>query len=162
MNIPKEPKYSRPEIERRWLPIVEKLPNLDTLEAWYIQDNYLQDSRLRLRKMYVIGDESTMRYKICKKYGKTSDISEPIANIYLTKDEYEKFTSLDARILVKRKYNFPYKGNKFVISVFEGSELITVEAEFESEEQAASAEIPDFVGREVSADREYESATIAV
>ena len=101
------------------------------------------------------------QYKLCKKYGKSSTISEPITNIYLTKDEYNKFSEMKADIIQKEKYTYEFQGHSFSINTFSNSEIITIEAEFESEDLANKCQLPLFVGEEVSSNIEYESASIA-
>ena len=155
------PKYTRPEIERRWLVASNALPDLSELERWEVTDHYLKKTRMRLRKMVDPSQKNAAQYKLCKKYGKTSGISEPIVNIYLSEDEYFMFSSLDAYVLVKIKYAYEYRGVSFAINTFSGSRIVTIEAEFESEEEARKCPLPPFVGEDISSNREYESASIA-
>jgi CYTH domain-containing protein len=155
------PKYTRPEIERRWLVEKKYLPDLSKLEQWRVIDHYLVGTRMRLRKMVDPKKNNATQYKLCKKYGKTSSISEPIVNIYLTKTEYDSFSEMSANILQKKKYTFEFKGTSFSINTFSDSEIITIEAEFESEEQASECFLPPFAGEDISSSPEYESASIA-
>jgi CYTH domain-containing protein len=155
------PKYSRPEIERRWLVVKEDLPNLSELEKWEVTDHYLVNTRLRLRKMVSPESRNATQYKLCKKYGKSSTISEPITNIYLTEDEYNKFSEIEAHVIQKAKYTYEFQGHSFSINTFLNSEIITIEAEFESEDQANECPLPLFAGEDVSSSVEYESASIA-
>ena len=157
----KQPKYSIPEIERRWLVIQEKLPNLAELEKWEVTDHYLVGSRLRLRKMVSPNKTSVTKYKLCKKYGKVSKIKEPITNIYLTEDEYNKFSGMEANVIKKIKYQYEFRGIMFSLNVFTDLNMIIAEAEFESENQAFECQLPEFIGEEVSSLVEYEGATIA-
>ena len=150
-----------PEIERRWLVIQKYLPNLSELKSWEVTDHYLDRSRLRLRKMVDGNGRAQTQYKLCKKYGKVSKIQEPVTNIYLTEDEYNKFVGIEANVLKKIKYRYEFEGTAFDINVFTDSNTIIVEAEFRSEHHASECILPQFIGEEVSSKIEYESASIA-
>ena len=58
------PKYSRPEFERRFHVIAERLPLLDPATARLIEDRYIEGSRLRLRRMS--GGGAATVCKFCK------------------------------------------------------------------------------------------------
>src|SRR5689334_22378510 len=96
------PKYSLPEIERRWLVDLQKAGPLDGLDYRDIEDHYITGSRLRLRKMMVREGEPV--YKLCKKYGASSPGHQHITNIYLTADEYALLSRLPGSRLFKRRY----------------------------------------------------------
>jgi CYTH domain-containing protein len=155
------PKYTRLEIERRWLVAKKDLPNLSELEQWEVIDHYLIGTRMRLRKMVDPKNNNETQYKLCKKYGKTSSISEPVVNIYLNKNEYDQFSEISANVLVKTKYTFEFQGTQFSINTFSNSGIITIEAEFESEKQANECLLPSFAGEDISSSPEHESASIA-
>ena len=106
------------------------------------------------------GKEQT-QYKLCKKYGKVSKIQEPVTNMYLTEDEYNKFVDIEAHVLKKIKYRYNFEGTAFDINVFPASNTIIAEAEFRSEDHASECILPPFIGEEVSSNVEYESASIA-
>ena len=113
-------KYSREEIERRWLLNSQSLPNLTELEMWEVTDKYFEETRLRLRRMYSPKTRKEV-YKLCKKYGKTSDISEPITNLYLTNAEHTLIDQIPGIELRKRKYEYPHYGVLFSVEEILGT-----------------------------------------
>lgn len=160
----KKPKYSIPEIERRWLAIEANLPDLSSLVPWEITDRYIAGTRLRLRRMAKIEDtedNNHVIFKLCKKYGKTSSISEPIVNIYLTATEYNTLVQLPATQTKKLRYDVDYSSVHFMVNFYLDDGPITVEAEFESESDAEKCQIPPFCGQEVSNDKSFEGKSLA-
>lgn len=148
-------KYSLLEIERRWLADERLLPDLTTLPVRLITDKYLDSGRLRLRKI-AGGDE--VQYKLCKKYGKCSEISEPITNLYLTAEEYELLLLLPGRTLVRQRFTYLFQDVPFSINVVVGkAAFVIVEREFVSEAEAGVCEPPPFCTEEVSGRAEYEA-----
>ena len=155
-------KYSREEIERRWLLNSQSLPNLTELEMWEVTDKYFEETRLRLRRMYSPKTRKEV-YKLCKKYGKTSDISEPITNLYLTNAEHTLIDQIPGIELRKRKYEYPHYGVLFSVEEILGTKagLFLLEAEFPSEKIARSAVPPPFAGRDVTNEEEYQGFHLA-
>ncbi|MEZ5162295.1 MAG: hypothetical protein R2688_00810 [Fimbriimonadaceae bacterium] len=125
------PKYSLPEIERRWLVDESQLPDLNVLPVTHILDLYIDNTRMRLRKM--TAQDGTTTYKLCKKYGPSGPYSEPITNIYLTKEEYETFQHLSGRWVEKNRYKLPEGGS---LDIPVGECQIIFEIEFASVEEA--------------------------
>jgi CYTH domain-containing protein len=160
----KTPKYTLPEIERRWLLDEPHVPHLDQLRYVDVEDRYIDNSRLRLRKM-IKSDGATV-YKLCKKYGKTQPITEPITNIYLTKSEYELLLTIPAKILNKRKYLMEISARTFSISRMivpgTGQVIYMAETEFSTIEEAKRAQVPEYFDQEVSDDENYESVRFAI
>jgi len=149
------PKYSELEIERRWLVDDALLPGLSSLPMRLITDKYLENSRLRLRKIESNGE---FVYKFCKKYGKISEIAEPITNLYLSQEEYQLLADLPGRELTRQRYTYHYQEVKFSINVVIGQQApVIVEAEFESEADACQCEPPPFCTEEISSDPQYEA-----
>jgi CYTH domain-containing protein len=154
------PKYAILEIERRWLAWPERLPDLSLLESMLIDDIYFPHTRLRLRKMSLAVGHV---YKLGKKYGKTSEIEEPIVNIYLDEAEYVLLATLPGRQLIRKRYHYRQGNLMYFINVtVHGGGPIIVEAEYASQEKALADTPPDFCGAEISADVEFEAAQFAV
>lgn len=135
------------------------MPALHLLPFIEVEDRYISNSRLRLRRMqYPDGSEI---YKFCKKYGKTGTNSEPITNIYLTRSEYELLCMLPGKILNKRKCIMEVDGRSFSISHLvhqaTGRAVLLAETEFSSLDESEKLKVPDFCGKEVTADPVYES-----
>lgn len=153
------PKYAILEIERRWLARPELLPELSSLDHMLIEDVYFPDTRMRLRKMTIAGG---MVCKLGKKYGKISDIEEPIVNIYLDEAEYTFFAALPGRRLARRRYHYLAGGRTYNINVAPDSTTpIIVEAEYDSRESALLDAPPPFCGLEISDDPAFEAAMFA-
>lgn len=152
------PKYSQLEIERRWLADERLLPDLTTLPVRLITDKYLNQGRLRLRK---IAGADEVQFKLCKKYGKCSEISEPITNLYLTAEEYALLSVLPGRTLVRQRFTYLAQDVAFSINVVVGkSAPVIVEREFTSETEARECEPPPFCTEDVSGRIDYEGASL--
>lgn len=149
------PKYSIPEIERRWTVSRAALPNLERLTKATISDKYLSGSRLRLRK---IRYDSGVQYKIGKKYGDRRGFSESITNIYLSQNEYELLCRANGLDVTKIRYRFA--GGS--IDIYVGEELpILFSVEFTDEIEASNYEPPDFAKKEVTNDPEFSGFALA-
>lgn len=154
------PKYSSMEIERRWLADITGLPDLSILEKAEITDLYFENTRMRLRK---IEFKSEISYKLCKKYGKISDIAEPITNIYLSENEYLLFKDLPGKMLKRDRYKMQYQDHSFSINrIRNGEGPVIVEAEFSSEQEALQCLPPPFCRREISGCEDYEAVRFSV
>jgi CYTH domain-containing protein len=140
-----QPKYSLCEIERRWLVPQESLKTLQLVDPIEIEDRYITESRLRLRKM--TSADGDVVYKFCKKYGKQTKLSEPITNLYLSENEYEVLRRLSGKSVRKRRYKLV--GGS--VDIDENDlQTIVFEIEFESEREAREYVPPKFVGEEIT------------
>jgi len=149
-------KYSCLEVERRWLVNEERLPDLTKLPFKTLIDIYIDQSRLRLRKEV---SNNEIKYKLCKKYGKLSDISERITNIYLTKEEYLLFSTLAGETITRKRYY--YLHDNVLMSINTGIEIPTIiEAEFANEEEARAFSPPSFTTLDISNEVKYEIASL--
>jgi hypothetical protein len=142
--MPDAPKYSQLEVERRWL--------VD-LSA---EDLYIADSRLRLRK--IAGPGETL-FKLGKKYGKCSLLSEPMTNLYLTEGEYRRFSDLPGHRARKRRYSVHHGS----LDVYLEPDLdwAVFEVEFRDERSAGEFSPPHFVTREITNDSAFNGASLA-
>jgi CYTH domain-containing protein len=156
------PKYAHVERERRWLVDATARPFLDDLPSVLIEDRYVEDSRMRLRRMTdsLSGRQSL---KLTKKYEAADPLARPIVTAYLDEAEYALLAALPARALVKRRFTLADGGHDFSLDRFEGPldglELI----EIEQAEDAALRMLspPIWAGREVSDDARYQGGTLA-
>lgn len=146
MMEPVFPKYSLAEIERRWLVDSALLPALESLPHREIDDHYLHDTWLRLRAIRQVGQAT--EYKLCKKYGKTEGIVEPVTNLYLSAAEYAVLAKLPAARIGKTRYALA--GGSLDLYRLDKASLAIFEIEFESEDAALTYSPPDFVAREVT------------
>ena len=154
------PKYARPEHERRFRVVAERLPPLDPATARLIEDRYIDGSRLRLRRMSGGGCETLL--KLTRKYG--GPRPEPITTLYLEPGEYALLSGLPAAPLVKHRHHLPVGDHWFAVDVFGGAleGLMLCEIETDSAEVLATIALPDWVGAEVTHDPAFSGAALAV
>lgn len=130
------------ELEKTFLAI--HVPDLSSCDSKEIVDVYIPKNSvhpiLRIRKN---GD----RYEITKKQPIDGDVSEQSEEtIKLTKEEFEALCSVDGKQVHKIRYYYPYKGKTLEIDVFQDAllGLVLVDAEFDSVEEKATFETPEF------------------
>lgn len=156
------PKYAIFENERRFLVRPEVAETLAVSARRLIEDRYLAEGRLRLRK---VTDEAGggAEYKLCKKYGSSDPISEPIVNIYLTAQEYAAFAILPGADLAKRRLSVEHAGRLFSLDLFAGAlqGLAICEAEAPSRDAALELRFPPWARVEVTADPFFSGAALA-
>lgn len=151
-----QPKYSLKEIERRWLVDPVTIDAYEKARYLDIEDTYLKDTLLRLRKVTDVSGDVT--YKFCKKYGKVSSLSNAITNIYLSDAEYLVLSKLDGIRVRKRRYAVA----DGAVDIYQGpSTLAIFEIEFDSEQAAASYTPPAFVGEEITDNLAYSGVALA-
>jgi CYTH domain-containing protein len=151
------PKYALPEIERRWLVDRSALPSLDACARRRIEDKYLHGGRLRLRK--IIPPVAEPIYKLGKKYPSPAGMREHVVNVYLSAEEFDLLFALPGRVARKTRYTVE-RGS---VDVYEhpASSPTIFEAEFASEEDAASYRPPSFAGEEITGDARYSGFALA-
>lgn len=151
-------KYSLPEIERRWLVEIdlEMAKSLYGVPFTRIEDIYFPETRLRLRKM--TASDGAVQYKLCKKYGKQTPLSEPITNLYLSEGEYALLAALPGKRIQKRRYKI--EGGSLDVFELPADAPAIFEKEFPSEAEASAYTPPVFVGKEVTADSAYTCASL--
>jgi CYTH domain-containing protein len=149
------PKYSALEIERRWLVDLSAVGNLPAFRR--IQDLYVEGSRLRLRK--ITEPDGRFIFKFGKKYGKRSNASEPVTNLYLTEAEYDQLFKLPGFITVKRRYSIA----EGALDIYEQPRpgLAIFEIEFDDEASAQSYRPPHFVTLEITAESSFSGVSLA-
>jgi CYTH domain-containing protein len=154
----KPPKYSLPEIERRWLIDADQLPELDALPSSRITDKYLEGSRLRLRKVETGSDTI---YKLCKKYEVPAGSIQAITNIYLTAAEYELLNRLPGWERTKTRFH-PTEGGAIDVYASSAGHLLLFSAEFDSVEERNYYAPPEYAGAEVTDDEAYSGFALAL
>lgn len=151
------PKYTHPEIERRWLVEPDRIPPLEGMRERRIEDTYLSGGRLRLRK--ITEDHRLPIFKLGKKYARSGHEPESVVNIYLSEDEYEALRVVPGRIAVKSRFSIAdgaldlYEQPKHGFAVFE--------IEFSSPEAAAVYKPPGFVGEEITFNETWSGFSLA-
>src|SRR6266481_5143516 len=148
-----ESKYARIERERRYL--LADLPEGLTRADHHLQstDNYITDTRLRLRK---VRDPRTNKWvvKFTQKFAPDpKDLSRTlITNTYLNAQEAEILTVFEANEIRKNRYPFEFAERKFSVDMFLGDlfGLVLAEVSFETDEDLDSFAKPPFALAEVT------------
>lgn len=155
-----EPKYARFELERRWLVDKTARPALEGMDFTLIEDRYLVDTRLRLRRM--IGGARTV-VKLTKKYETERPEARPVVTAYLTEAEHAVLAALPARTMRKRRYHLPIDGRWWSLDLFEGAlaGLELVEAEAADEAALAALVPPSWATKEVTHDPRHQCGSLA-
>ena len=96
------PRYAIAEIERRWLVNATAIADLALVPFRRYEDLYIDGSRLRLRRITEPGGSKI--FKLGKKYGKRSLLSEPMTTLYLDEAEYDRLRQLPGSAAWKRRY----------------------------------------------------------
>ncbi|MFL6209645.1 MAG: hypothetical protein ACJ74W_12385 [Pyrinomonadaceae bacterium] len=131
-------KYARVERERRFL-LREFPPGLErNAKHTQIFDNYITNTRLRLRKIR----EPYRRewtWKLTQKFAPDpADFAHTIiTNIYLSQFEYEQLAVFEGNEIRKNRYPYEHEGRTYSIDVFLGTlwGLILAETEFATDEE---------------------------
>ena len=158
----RSPKYAHIERERRFLVDRASRPELAGLPFVRIEDRYVMDTRLRLRRM---SDSATGQvvHKLTKKYEAADALSRPIVTAYLSEAEYEVFVSLPAGSLSKRRYPVVTPHGTFSIDLFDGTLEGLELAEIELADDAALRDLPppSWAIADVSSDGRYDGDRLA-
>jgi hypothetical protein len=149
------PKYALLEHERRWRVDLRAVGSVASLPVREIDDVYLRDTRLRLRKMR---SEEGVVFKLGKKYGKEPVGSEPVTSIYLAEAEYLALSRLPGYMVRKRRYSV----GEGALDVYQAPlSLAIFEQEFASAADAAAFVPPPFALEEVTGRPEYSGFALA-
>src|SRR5919108_455495 len=148
-------KYACLETERRYL--LKTFPDdlLETTNGWLITDRYFPNTRLRLRHMKSVSGKENI-YKLAQKYrAETQNAYETtITNLYLTEEEYNHLTSLEGKMIKKKRYPYSVQNHNYSIDVFEGRHqgLILAEMEFERQSELGELALLLFALKDVTDD----------
>ncbi len=154
------PKYAKLEIERRFLVNPETAPDLAGLPFRWIEDRYLDGTRLRLRAI-TDGATGERDLKFCKKYDGGEPPAGAVVNTYLSEAEYAALAVVPAAVVVKRRYRVDER--LFGLDVFEGAlaGLMMCEAEAESMAAVQALAFPAWTHRDVTADPFFTGGALA-
>jgi CYTH domain-containing protein len=156
-------KYERVERERRYL-LRELPPGLKSGDPHaQITDNYITNTRLRLRKSrWPTTNEWTL--KLTQKYTPDPpDFSRTlITSIYLSEEEYEVLSIFEGNELRKNRYPYEHEGRKYAVDLFLGSlhGLILAETDFETDEEMDAFPTPPFAVMDVTRDEMFTGAKL--
>lgn len=151
-------KYARIENERRFL-----LPSMEeeiyTLPKRVILDHYIVGTNLRLR---LVDNEDSKIYKLTKKF-QLSPGREQITTIYLSQEEYELLSKLQAIVVRKPRFIMQYKDLIIGIDVYENEKdkLWLAEIEFETTEDMNNFKMPIPYQIEVTDKEEFSGFVLA-
>lgn len=153
------PKYAHIERERRWLVDSKLLPDISGLSYVLIEDHYISNTRMRLRRM-TDSETGAQSLKLTKKYECDDPLARPIVTAYLTVEEFAALAKLPAAALVKRRY----KVDGFSIDRFEGalSGLELAEIEWPDDAGLRGLQPPAWAVAEVSDNPRYQGASLAI
>ncbi|GEM_PF-5094268 len=98
-------------------------------------------------------------FKLGKKYGKLSSLSEPITTLYLTEEEHESFSGLPGYSAKKTRYEI--SGGSLDLYQGPNSGFMLFELEFENELIAKEYVPPEFVLDEITNDGNYSGFSLA-
>ena len=152
------------EIERKFT--IKELPeNLEQYEKKEIEQVYLcKKPTLRARKSnedYILTYKSKLGLKL--EENATARACEEV-ELPLTKEAYEHLKEkADGSVISKTRYLIPLTQNrKIEMDVFHGylEGLMIAEVEFDSEEEAAAFQLPDWFGEDVTFDHRYSNAVM--
>ena len=144
------------EIERKFK--VEKLPNLQNVKKAKIIQAYLNtdsEPTLRIRKY---NDEYLLTYKYSKKDNEINVCNE--VELPNTEECFNNLlTKIEGNIIEKTRYFI----NEIELDIFEGKYegLILAEVEFESIEDANRYNKPNWLGEDVTKDKNYRNSYLA-
>jgi len=156
-------KYARVERERRFL--LRELPEGLTRASEHVQiwDNYITNTRMRLRKVRV-PQTKEYTWKLTQKFAPAPpDFSRTIiTNIYLTEYEYEVLSVFEGNEIRKNRYPFEHEGRAYGIDMFLGAlwGLILAETSFETDEEMDNFIAPPFAALDVTSDEMFTGAKL--
>lgn len=156
-------KYARLERERKF--ILRELPAPLTRASEHLQiwDNYITNTRLRLRRVRV-PQTKEQRWKLTQKFAPDADdLSRTvITNIYLTPAEYEVFSIFEGNEIRKNRYPFEFEGRAYGLDVFLGGlwGLMLAETEFATDEEMRDFAVPSFALADVTNDVQFTGARL--
>jgi CYTH domain-containing protein len=151
-------KYARAEIERRFL-LAGVPEGADVLAVHEIDDRYIDGTRVRLRRMALVGGPTQL--KLTQKLPAPDGGARQgeLTTLYLSGAEHAAFARLPAAELRKSRLSIAPYG----VDVFHGEleGLYLAEAEFTTMEDAAALVPAPFCRAEVTSDRRFTGGELA-
>lgn len=145
------------QTEFRRLFLIQELPEPLTRASQHLQifDNYIENTRLRLRRVRVphTKEQSWMlehRFPANENNRGVWKISE----MFLLEDEYQIFEQFEGREIRKNRYFYELDDKQIAIDLYLGGlwGLVTAKAEFENEDEMLHFEAPSFAIHEITND----------
>ena len=158
----RDPKYAHIERERRWLVDATLRPYLTDLPFTLIEDSYIANSRVRLRRM-TDSRTGAQALKLTKKYETADPLARPIVTAYLSDAEFTVFGSLPSHQLTKRRYGLREQAIEFSLDRFLGplDGLELAEIEWPDDEGLRQIPMPTWAIRDVSDDVRYQGGALS-
>ena len=146
-------RYARPEIERRFL--LAGMPDGEVLKTVDIEDRYLDDTRLRLRRQAQRG--GAVVFKLTQKPPRQGAYGE-LTTLYIAEHEHALLAALPAAALRKARLSIAPYGIDVFAAPLDG--LVLAEVEFGSEAEAQAFRPAAFCRAEVTADERFTGASL--
>ena len=153
------------EIERKFK--VKKVPQeiLDTIKPLELVQTYLEAPEGQERRVRAINNEKFVVTVKIPKVSSNGLIREELEK-EITKEDYELFLSQQKGTQIKKKrYKVPADNDlTYEVDIYEDEleGLLVVEVEFPTEELANNFEAPDWFGKEVTDNKAYKNASLAM
>jgi adenylate cyclase len=144
------------EIERKFLVDLDKWENVSKPIPIALSQAYLHSSEDVTIRIRLSDEQAFLTIK-----GKTTGISREEFEYSIPFEEAQSMlTSFTNKVLTKKRYVIKHMGHVWEVDVFEGklSGLVLAEIELSSEEE--SFEKPDWIGDEVSYQKDYYNAVL--
>ena len=142
------------EIERKFT--VRELPDLSKYDFHIMEQGYLNtDPVVRVRK------EDETYYLTYKGKGL---LAREEYNLSLNREAYYHLVEKSGGIIIRKKrYLIPFEKYTIELDVFDTpyENLIIAEVEFDSEEEAANFQPPEWFGEDVTMDRRYHNSNLS-
>ncbi len=158
-----EPRYVRVERQRRYLlsELPEGVPLRD--EHAQITDNYITNTRLRLRKSrWVPTGEWSLKLSQ-KQTPAPPDFGRALlTTLYLNRAEYEALSVFEANELRKNRYYFRHEGRLVSVNVYLGDlrGLVLAEIDFDTDAEMDAFPLPPFAHADVTRDETFTGARL--
>jgi adenylate cyclase len=143
------------EIERKFL-VKNEAWKSDDPEGLRCRQGYLIAEKEKTVRVRIIGEQAFLTIK-----GKTSGISRSEFEYEAPIEDAESLLNLCGSIIEKTRYEIEHEGMRWELDVFAGANAGLVVAEIELETDDQSFVLPDWVGKEVSADPRYFNAALS-
>lgn len=112
-------KYAHVERERRYL-FLGGVAGIIPMRKLFIQDRYLPESTLRLRRIEEEGESVVFKLGQKIRIGRDHPLKVAHTTMYITEIEFNSFLALPAKLLVKQRSIFPLGKLHFSVDVFAG------------------------------------------
>lgn len=148
---------------RRFL--IESLPEMFSPRDshWQIFDNYIEKTRIRLRKIRVPETKSWTRVLEQRfPVDKNNFTKIKISKLFLNEAEYKTFEYFKGREIRKNRYFVEHNANQIAIDIFLGNlwGLNIGLVEFENENDLSNFEFPDFSIGEITQNKFFQGENL--